>query len=126
MNHYLVIKHLHLTCVALSGVGFALRGVWMLMGSARLQSPWVRRLPHLVDSLLLASALALATLSGQWPFEQAWLTAKVLALLLYIVLGSMALKRGPTLIVRAAAFALALLVFAYIVGVALTRNPWLF
>ncbi len=123
---YLALKHLHVTCVVLSGFGFCLRGLWMLSGSPRLGHRLTRILPHLVDTLLLGSALTLAWLSGQYPFAAGWLTAKLGGLLVYIVLGSVALKRGRTPAIRASAFGLALLAYAYIVGVALTRNPLLF
>lgn len=119
---YLALKHLHISCAALSGSFFALRGLWMLRGSAMLQRRWVKIAPHLIDTVLLASALTMAFWSGQYPFRQDWLTAKVVALLLYIVLGSVALKRGRTARIRAAAFAAALAVFAYIVAVALSRQ----
>lgn len=119
---YLAIKHLHMGCAALSISLFLLRGVWMLQGSALLRQRWVRIAPHLVDTVLLGSAITLAVLSGQYPFAQAWLGAKVLALLLYIVLGTIALKRGRTRRIRALAFAGALATFAYIVLVALLRQ----
>ena len=77
----------------------------------------------MVDTLLLASAVWLAWFLGQIPFVHAWITAKVLALLAYIVLGVFALRRGKTMAVRAAAFAAALACAAYIVAVALTRDP---
>ncbi|MFO1381174.1 MAG: SirB2 family protein [Chitinivorax sp.] len=121
--NYLAIKHIHLTCVALSFSLFFLRGIWMLRDSARLQQRWVKILPHLIDTTLLASALTLAWLSNQWPFAQPWLTAKVLGLLLYIMLGTIALKRGKTKAIRTAAWLAALLTFAYIAAVALSRNP---
>jgi len=123
MPDYLTIKYLHMGCAAASGALFALRGYWMLRLPARLQQHWVRVLPHVVDTTLLGSAVTLAILSGQYPFQQAWLSAKVLALLLYIVLGSIALKRGRTHAVRAVALAGALAVFAYIVAVAMTKQP---
>lgn len=123
---YLLLKHLHVTCVALSGFGFGLRGIWMLRESPWLQRRWVRIAPHVIDSLLLASALSLAVISHQYPFAQGWLTAKLLGLLAYIGLGTMALKRGKTKGQRAVFFGLALLAFAYIVGVALSRNPRIF
>jgi uncharacterized membrane protein SirB2 len=124
--NYFAIKHLHVTCAALSGSLFLLRGFWMLQRPALLQQRWVRIAPHLVDTLLLASALTMVFLSGQYPFVQPWLTAKVLALIAYIVLGSIALKRGRSQTVRVAAFIAALGVFAYIVGVALTRQVLVF
>jgi len=91
---YLALKHLHITCVVLSGLGFLLRGFWMLQESPRLQGRLPRVAPHVVDTLLLGSALALAFLSGQYPFVQGWLTAKVLALLAYIGCGSVASSGG--------------------------------
>jgi uncharacterized membrane protein SirB2 len=120
--NYLAIKHLHMTCAALSGSLFLLRGIWMLRGSSMLQRRWVRVAPHLIDTLLLASALVMVFWSAQYPFVQGWLTAKVLALIAYIVLGTIALKRGKTPAVRAWAFAGALAVFAYIVLVAITKH----
>ncbi|WP_230412047.1 SirB2 family protein [Undibacterium hunanense] len=120
---YLAIKHLHMTCAALSGSLFLLRGIWMLRSSAMLTRRWVKVLPHVIDTVLLASALTMVFWSGQYPFRQDWLTAKLLALILYIVLGSIALKRGKTPAIRAVALLAALLVFAYILSVALTRQP---
>lgn len=120
---YLALKHLHVTCVVLSGLGFCLRGGWMLVGSPLSQHRLTRVLPHIVDSLLLGSALSMAWMSGQYPFVNGWLTAKFFGLLAYILLGMMALKRGRTLEIRRRYFGLALLVYAYIVGVALSRNP---
>ena len=122
---YLALKHLHLTCVVLSGLGFSLRGWWMLSGSPLLQARLTRVLPHVVDTLLLGSALIMAWQSGQYPFAQNWLTAKFFGLLAYILCGSMALKRGKTPRQRLVFLLLALAAFAYIVGVALTRSPLL-
>ena len=121
---YSVFKQLHITCVALSGFGFVLRGLWMLTDSSWCEQRWVRIVPHFVDTLLLGSALILATITSQYPFAQSWLTAKVLGLLLYIFCGTMALKRGKTKTSRAAFFAAALLVFSYIVSVAFARSPF--
>jgi len=123
---YLSIKTLHVACAALSITGFAARGALMLAGSPLLQRRFVRVAPHVVDTLLLASAVWLAWFLGQVPFVQAWITAKIAALLLYIVLGTVALRSGRTRAVRAAAFCAALAVAAYIVAVALTRDatPW--
>jgi len=124
--NYLFLKHFHMTFAALSGSLFLLRGLWMLADSPALQRRWVRILPHLVDTALLLSALTLAVWSAQYPFVQSWLTVKVCALVLYIVLGSIALKRGRSKPVRAVAYLAALATFAYIVGVAVTKNPLLF
>lgn len=119
---YLALKHLHVTCVVLSGLGFTLRGWWMLSASPCLQHRLARVLPHVVDTLLLGSALTMAWMSGQYPFVQPWLTAKFFGLLTYIVLGAVALKRGRTPVIRAGALVAALLAYGYIVSVALTRQ----
>ncbi len=120
---YLALKHLHVSCVALSGAGFFLRGVWMLRDSPLLQRRWVKIVPHAVDTLLLGSAISMAVISAQYPFALDWLTAKFFGLLAYILCGAMALKRGRSKAQRAVFFVCALAVFAYIVSVALTRNP---
>lgn len=123
MLDYYSIKMIHVGSVILSGSGFALRGLLMLAGSRLLYRPVTRILPHVIDTVLLASALALMSISGQYPTHQPWVAAKIAALVVYIVLGSIALKRGRSAIVRSVAFAAALATFAYIVRVALTRNP---
>jgi uncharacterized membrane protein SirB2 len=120
---YLLVKQIHMASAAASFSLFLLRGIWMLRQSPRLRALWVRILPHLIDTLLLASAIALAVMSRQYPVEQHWLTAKVVALLLYIGLGMVALKRGRTRTVRTLAWLAALGVFVYIVVVAVSRNP---
>ncbi len=120
---YLAVKHLHITCAALSGLLFFLRGIWMLRDSTLMQQRWVKIVPHLIDTLLLVSALTLVVWSSQYPFVQSWLTAKVLALLAYIGLGMVALKLGKTRQIRLAAFIAALAAFGYIVMVAVTRHP---
>jgi uncharacterized membrane protein SirB2 len=120
---YLALKHLHLTTVILSFALFALRGVWMLADSRWLQQRWVRIVPHAIDTVLLASAIGLALVLHQYPFVHGWLTAKVLALIAYIILGSIALKRGPTKGIRTVAWIAAMLVFGYIASVAVTHAP---
>lgn len=120
--NYLFVKHLHITFAVISGSFFLLRGLWMLLDSSMLQRRWVKVVPHVVDTLLLATALVMVFWSGQYPFVQAWLTAKVIALIVYIGLGTMALKRGRTKALRVSALLAALAVFAYIVAVALTRQ----
>lgn len=119
---YLALKVAHIACAILSISGFALRGILMLVDSPLLATRFARVAPHVVDTVLLASALWLAALIGQYPFVHGWLTAKVLALLAYIVLGTVGLKRARSKALRAAAFALALGTAAYIVSVALTRD----
>lgn len=123
---HLSLKYLHMSFAGLSGAFFLVRGAWMLAGSPLLQRRWVRTVPHVIDTALLATAVALAVWSSQYPLAQAWLTAKVLALITYIVLGTIALKRGPTRSIRGLAYLAALLVFLYIAGVAVSKNPLFF
>ncbi len=94
----------------------------MLSGSPRLQQTWVKVVPHIIDTVLLASAIALTLRIQQYPFTHDWLTAKVLGLLLYIALGMIALKRGRSRRVRLLAWLAALAVFLYIVAVAVTHH----
>jgi uncharacterized membrane protein SirB2 len=121
---YLALKHLHLTTVVLSFALFTLRGVWMLIDSPWLQQRWVRITPHVIDTVLLASAIGLALILEQYPFVHGWVTAKVLGLIAYIILGSIALRYGPNKPIRAVAWVAALMVFGYIVSVALTHTPF--
>lgn len=123
MNMYYAIKHLHVACVILSGTGFFLRGLLMLNDSPLAERRWLKILPHVNDTVLLVAALALATMLGQYPFVAAWMTAKVFGLIGYVILGSLALKSGRSKKVRLTCWLLALLVFAYIVSVALAHNP---
>jgi len=119
---YLAIKHIHITFAALSGLLFLVRGIWMLVNSSMLHKKWVKIVPHLIDTILLASAVTMVVWSSQYPGAQNWLTAKVVALIAYIVLGTIALKRGKSKAVRTGAFIAALVVFLYIAKVALTRQ----
>ena len=119
---YIALKQIHVACVVLSWAGFFVRGVWMIRESPLLRRRWVRVAPHVVDTILLASAIALAVLLRQYPFVHGWLTAKVVGLALYIALGTVALRFGATRRIRVAAWLLAQVVLAYVVMVAVTRN----
>ena len=123
IEFYLPLRHLHIGCAVLSIGLFALRGVLMLA-----DSPWqgnvvLRYLPHAVDTVLLTSALMLATVIRQYPFSTGWLTMKVALLVAYVVLGSIALKRGRTKRVRVAALVGALLAVGHLVTVARAHHP---
>lgn len=110
----------------LSGAGFVLRYVLSVTRPLP-KAGWTRVAPHLVDTVLLASALGLGWVGGFRPLEVPWLEAKLVGLVVYILAGTIALKRGRTTGVRATAFAVALLAYAHIVSVALTKHPlgWL-
>lgn len=120
---YFALKSLHVACAVLSIAGFLFRCVLMLRDSPWLQSRWARVLPHVNDSLLLAAGIALMVIPGQYPWTAPWLAAKLLGLVAYVVLGSLALKRARTRRVRVASGLAALLVVGWMVSVALTKNP---
>lgn len=119
---YLAWKHLHTSAVALTLAGFALRGWWMWSRPAMLQRRWVRIAPHVIDTLLLASGIAMVSYFFATAGLPDWVAAKIVGLLAYIALGTVALKRGRTRGVRLAALAGALLVAFWIVGVAFTKQ----
>ena len=96
----------------------------MLNWPDMLNKKWVRVLPHINDTLLLLTAVLLTLQISQYPLVDSWLTAKVTALFVYIGLGMVALRHGKTKSVRVTAFVSAVIVFAYIVGVAVTKNAW--
>ncbi|SAL02195.1 hypothetical protein AWB77_06503 [Caballeronia fortuita] len=123
MNEYfLPLRAIHMTCAALSIAGFVLRWIWMLTDSRLLTARAAKILPHIVDTLLLASAVALVAIIGFSP-NAAWLGAKIAGLVVYIVLGTLALKRGRTKAARAVYGVLAIIVFAFIASVARTHDP---
>jgi len=124
MTWYPLIKQIHLLTVVVTLVLFVVRGAWMMADSPRLKARWVRIVPHLNDTLLLASGIALAVLLQQYPLVHGWLTAKLVALILYIVLGTIALKRGSTRGQRIAAWIAALAVFGYMLAVARAHDPF--
>lgn len=120
--NYGAVKSLHVACVAVSIGLFTLRAALQWQGV-----PWrrwrvLRIAPHVVDTVLLGSALWLCWMIGQYPFVQGWLTAKVLALLAYILLGRIALGRDTARARRVPALVAALCCVVYIVGVALTHS----
>ena len=121
---YLALKYVHVSCVVLSYSLFFVRGVWMMQDSAWLARRWVRIVPHVIDTVLLASAIAMAVVIQQYPFVAPWLTAKVLGLVVYIGLGMVALKRGRTKRTRIVAWIAAQVVFLYIIAVAILKRPF--
>lgn len=123
---YAALKMIHVTSVVISYLLFSLRSMWMMRGSAALQQRWVKITPHIVDTVLLTSAIALAIMIDQDPVNNSWLGAKVAGLLLYIGLGMMALRFGKTRKAKISAWIAAQVVFLYIVLVALTKNPIVF
>ncbi|RXZ44778.1 SirB2 family protein [Crenobacter cavernae] len=122
MNTYAIVKHAHLGFAALSIALFVLRGAFLVLIPVALGQRWLRVLPRVVDTLLLASGVALAVIASINPVTTPWLAAKLVALVAYIGFGVVALKPGRPPAVRATSFALALIAVAYIVRVAITKN----
>ncbi|MGY0217010.1 SirB2 family protein [Endozoicomonadaceae bacterium StTr2] len=121
---YLTIKQLHIAFAATSITLFAIRWLVALFKDQWLKHPFFRTLPHLIDTLLLGCAVWLCVILHQYPFVHSWLTAKVVALVLYILLGYMAIKGGKTFKQKLLAGILSLGVAAYIVGAAIYHSPW--
>lgn len=122
---YAATKWLHVFCVAASGSLFVLRGWWMWHSPDKLDRLWVRSLPHIIDTLLLASGVTLVVVTGLYPWQQAWLAVKMGALVLYILLGLGALRLARGRGAGKAAWVLAVLAFCYMVAVATTKSPGL-
>ena len=119
---YSTLRAVHVGCAGISIGLFALRGAMQLRGIDWRRWRWLRVAPHLNDTLLLTAAITMAVMSAQYPLVQAWLTAKVLALCVYVGLGSVALRRDVSTRKRLVAFAAAMVSVGYIVAVALTRS----
>ena len=119
---YATLKLIHMTAVVLSGAGFFARGVGMLNDAAWVKHRIAKTLPHLVDTVLIVSALWLAWILRLTPTNAPWIGAKIAGLFVYIGIGMVALRFGRTKIARAIAWLLALLTFAYIVSVAITKD----
>lgn len=122
-----MIKLVHMSTAFISISFFLVRGFWVLNHSDMMNKKWVKIAPHVNDTILLVSAIILAVGLQQYPFTHDWLTAKFIALLFYIVLGTFALKRAKEMKNKIVFFVLALLMFGYIAEVAFSRTVgWFF
>jgi uncharacterized membrane protein SirB2 len=122
-EYYLALRNVHIACAIFTITLFVLRGGLMLANSPWQQNMVLRYLPHAVDTVLLTTALMLTTVIHQFPFAVDWLTAKVVLLVAYIILGSIALKHGRTKAIRISAFVAALATVGYLVTVARAHHP---
>jgi len=121
---YFAVKLVHQSAVALSLTGFVVRGAASLAGAAWVNSRPAKTLPHVVDSVLLLSALTLAWMLRLTPGNAPWLLSKLVGLVVYVGFGLVALKPGRTRPIRATAWLAALVTAGWIVSVAVTKNPW--
>jgi len=120
---YLIIKYFHTTLAALTISGFLLRGYWAMTGSELLRHRIIRIAPHIIDTLFLTAGIVLVVMLGLNPLQHTWLLAKFAGLIAYIGLGMVVMRFGRSREIRIVAFIGAVAVFAYIVGVALTKSP---
>ena len=126
MNTYFILKQAHIGFAYLTILSFSVRGVMMWLKPAWLKFKPVRILPHIIDTCLLGCAIAMLIIAQLNPLDTPWLMAKIIALLFYIVLGTIALKRGKTPKIRGVAFVLSLVCVLYIFWVAKTKLVWPF
>lgn len=119
-----IFKFVHVSCALISISGFLARSWFKFTAPHHLRLPWVRVAPHVIDTLLLASAIVLVILTRQYPFVTAWVTAKLLALFAYIGFGLLTLRFARTQKQMLVGFIGACLSFSYIMAVALTQQAW--
>jgi uncharacterized membrane protein SirB2 len=122
-EYYLFLRHAHIGFVAASVTLFVIRGCLMLAQSPQVHAGLLRYTSYTIDTMLLTAALMLTSVIHQYPFATGWLTMKVCLLVVYVVLGSIALKRGRTRRARVAAFVAALLTVAFMYSVARAHHP---
>lgn len=122
MSLFEYLKAVHVGCALLSVSGFALRGYWRLSDSPCVRHRLTKVLPHLLDTLLLGSAVGMLSVWGVSPFAFPWLTAKLTALLIYIGLGMVVMRFASTWAVQCLAYIAALAVAAYMISVAYTKS----
>jgi uncharacterized membrane protein SirB2 len=120
---YPQIKLAHVCCVLASGLLFALRGLGVQLDLRIAMAAPVRYLSYSIDTALLTSAFMLMTVLHQYPIAQPWLTVKVTLVVIYIILGSFALKRARTRALRLTCWIGALVVFGFIITIARSHDP---
>jgi len=122
----IIIKFIHIGCAVLTISGFLLRSWFKLVSPHYLRRRWIKIGPHVIDSVLLASAIVLVVMTRQYPFVAPWVTAKLLVLILYIGFGLLTLRFARTQTQALVGFIGACLSFSYIIAVAITRQAWPF
>lgn len=123
IEFYPEIRWVHVAAVICSGLLFFGRGLALHAGAKWPMIAPLRYLSYAIDTVLLTAALMLATILQQYPFIHSWLTVKVLLLVVYVALGSFALKRGRTRRIRIGCWLAALLVYVYMISVARAHHP---
>jgi len=122
--NYVLLKQVHVFFALASIIGFMLRWNWRMSGSRLSQMKLNKTAPHIIDTLFLATGVALTFTINQYPFSTAWLTAKIAGLLVYIVLGMLAMSGKVSRPWRVTAFLAAVSTYAWILTVARFKSPW--
>ena len=120
---YPAVKHIHLLLIALSVVFFTVRFVLHLRGSAILEKKFLKIAPHVIDTFLLLSGVALCFIIQQFPLENAWLTEKLGAVVAYIVLGIIAMKANRGTMFKIFAYIGAISWLVYAARMAVFKQP---
>jgi uncharacterized membrane protein SirB2 len=122
LESYVALLGAHMLLAVSSPVLFSVRA-WRSIRGLEPARGWLRVTPHVVDSLLLLAGIGLALIIRQYPFVDAWLTAKLLALIAYIGAGHLAVRRARSLRGKLTAWLIALALVLYIFAVAITKSP---
>ena len=121
-----ITRLIHISCIVLSGLFFFSRGVVMIRRPEFVGQKWVKRTAESIDTILLISGVTLAWLSGQVPWQESWLAVKLIALLVYILLGMAAFHWGKELTIKSVAWIAAMVTYLFMIWVAMNRSPWPF
>lgn len=121
---YVLLKQVHVSFALASIIGFVLRWNWRMSGSHLSQMMLTKTAPHVIDTLFLTTGVALTFSINQYPLANAWLTAKITGLLVYIVLGLFAMSGKVPKPWRVTAFLAAVSTYAWILTVARFKSPW--
>lgn len=122
---YMFLKHLHLTTIAISVTLLVLRFIGSMLHASVMQKHWVKIVPHINDTILLLTGVGLIAVTGFYPFtpHSAWLTEKLLGVVIYILLGFVALREGKNKAIRTFALLGALGWIWLIAQMAMTKVP---
>lgn len=119
---YAILKHSHLLIIAIAFIVFFVRGVLMMQSSSATNHKFFKVTPHILYTILLGTGIGLAVLQNFSPMQQPWLLAKLIALVVYVILGVLTFKHSnPT--IRKILWLLAMIIFVYMASVALNKNP---
>lgn len=127
ITFYPMLRHTHIALVVLSVGLFAMRWLGVLAGGSWPMQRRTRVVSMVFDTALLCAGATLWWLLQLNPLQQHWLGTKLALLVVYIVLGTFALKRARRWVGKLLFGLLALAVVAQMVAIAQTRNPlgWL-